>query len=131
MPHRRRRVKCDEGQPECQRCIKAGRTCEGYARSNTPGSSAGNPLKFVVYSNTAKTGTPSKPNTGANTPASRTPSPPSRLPLHPDLDYAERRALSYFQDRAAWDLAGALQPVFWLSGVLPVVQHESSVKHAL
>lgn len=131
MRHRRRRVKCDEGQPECQRCIKAGRTCEGYARSNTPGSSADNALRFVVYSSTAKVGAPSKPNTGASTPISRTPSPGSQLPLHPDFDHAERRALSYFQDRAAWDLAGALQPIFWLDGVLPIVQHEPSVKHAL
>ena len=25
-----RKVKCDEGRPACVRCIKAGRTCEGY-----------------------------------------------------------------------------------------------------
>ncbi|CZR56576.1 uncharacterized protein PAC_06465 [Phialocephala subalpina] len=29
--HRTRRVKCDEGKPECQRCIKFGITCDGYA----------------------------------------------------------------------------------------------------
>ncbi|KAF8851379.1 hypothetical protein BDZ45DRAFT_808373 [Acephala macrosclerotiorum] len=26
-----RRVKCDEGKPECQRCIRFGITCDGYA----------------------------------------------------------------------------------------------------
>lgn len=26
-----RRVKCDEGQPGCQRCLKAGYSCSGYA----------------------------------------------------------------------------------------------------
>ncbi|KAE8447828.1 hypothetical protein EG329_010057 [Mollisiaceae sp. DMI_Dod_QoI] len=26
----KRRVKCDEGKPECQRCIKFGITCDGY-----------------------------------------------------------------------------------------------------
>lgn len=29
---RRRRVKCDEAKPECQRCIKLGTKCEGYDR---------------------------------------------------------------------------------------------------
>ncbi|KAL1895886.1 hypothetical protein Sste5346_004983 [Sporothrix stenoceras] len=29
---RRRRVKCDEGRPHCQRCEKAGITCSGYAQ---------------------------------------------------------------------------------------------------
>ncbi|KAJ5740844.1 hypothetical protein N7493_000716 [Penicillium malachiteum] len=48
---RKRRVKCDEGKPTCQRCHKAGKTCEGYvqfaefhdvtdrvARKTSPGS---------------------------------------------------------------------------------------------
>lgn len=26
-----RRVRCDEGTPECERCAKSGRSCEGYA----------------------------------------------------------------------------------------------------
>ncbi|KAI1622137.1 hypothetical protein EDD37DRAFT_507417 [Exophiala viscosa] len=32
---RRRRVKCDETHPHCQRCAKAGRFCEGYAQPKT------------------------------------------------------------------------------------------------
>lgn len=30
FPLRIRRVKCDEAKPSCQRCIKTGRTCDGY-----------------------------------------------------------------------------------------------------
>ncbi|KAK5065264.1 hypothetical protein LTR84_001102 [Exophiala bonariae] len=119
-----------QGQPECQRCIKGGRTCEGYARSSTPGSTSANPIKFVVYSGGTKSRSSSKTNTGTNTP-SRTPSPPSRLSLVPDLGHAERRALSYFQERGAWELAGGVQPMFWLHGVLPVIHQEAAVKHAL
>ena len=33
--NRIRRVKCDETRPECERCTKAGRTCDGYASSTT------------------------------------------------------------------------------------------------
>ncbi|KAK5058831.1 hypothetical protein LTR84_011095 [Exophiala bonariae] len=32
---RQRRVKCDEAQPTCLRCAKAGRFCEGYTQSRT------------------------------------------------------------------------------------------------
>ncbi|KAI0545121.1 hypothetical protein F4679DRAFT_488800 [Xylaria curta] len=31
-----RRVKCDEALPACLRCTSTGRTCDGYARTNTP-----------------------------------------------------------------------------------------------
>ena len=84
----------------------------------------------MVYSADPISASPSQTNTGTNTPT-RTPSPPSRLSLLPDLGHAERRALSYFQERGAWELAGGLQPMFWLHGVLPVVHHEAAVKHAL
>jgi hypothetical protein len=31
-----RRVKCDEVQPNCQRCTSTGRTCDGYDKRSTP-----------------------------------------------------------------------------------------------
>ncbi|KAL8949234.1 MAG: hypothetical protein Q9222_004642 [Ikaeria aurantiellina] len=31
---RQRRIKCDEGQPECQKCLRAGRSCPGAATGN-------------------------------------------------------------------------------------------------
>ncbi|KIV79351.1 hypothetical protein PV11_06917 [Exophiala sideris] len=103
---KRRRVKCDEGSPRCTRCLKAGRACEGYA--NRPGS--GEPFKFVVYT----------PHGGAQL-----------LSGDPDLDWSERRSLSYFQDRTALELAGGFHANFWLSSILPFAQHEISVRHAL
>ncbi|KAI1616696.1 hypothetical protein EDD36DRAFT_415582 [Exophiala viscosa] len=103
---KRRHVKCDEGRPRCARCIKAGRACEGYA--NSPGS--GEPFKFVVYT----------PHGGSHL-----------LSGDPDLDWSERRSLSYFQDRTALELAGGFHTDFWLSSILPLAQHEVSVRHAL
>jgi hypothetical protein len=32
-----RRVKCDEGKPNCQRCISTGRKCDGYEHLHTLG----------------------------------------------------------------------------------------------
>jgi hypothetical protein len=33
-----RRVKCDESQPHCQRCISTGRKCDGYGKDSSPTS---------------------------------------------------------------------------------------------
>ncbi|OAP59236.1 hypothetical protein AYL99_06534 [Fonsecaea erecta] len=109
MRDRRRRVKCDEARPSCNRCIRAGKSCEGYAHDPESGRGS-EPVRFVVY-----------------TPHNPTP----LLSEHPDLDWSERRALSYFQDRTALELAGAFQPDFWLATILPLARQESSVRHAL
>jgi hypothetical protein len=82
--------------------------CEGYA--NNPGSGRSEPVRFVVYA------------------------PPNPVPLlseHPDLDWSERRALSYFQDRTALELAGAFQTDFWMAHILPLSRQERSVRHAI
>ncbi|OAG39753.1 hypothetical protein AYO21_06028 [Fonsecaea monophora] len=106
---KRRRVKCDETRPSCNRCVKAGKSCEGYA--NDPSSGQGSePVKFVVY-------TP------------RNPSPV--LSEQPNLDWSERRAFSYYQDRTALELAGPFQPDFWLATILPLAREHGSVRHAL
>ncbi len=80
--------------------------CEGYA--SNPGQNE--PVRFVVY-------------------APHQPSP--LLSEHPDLEWSERRALSYFQDRTALELAGAFQTDFWMSHILPLARQEGSVRHAL
>lgn len=68
------------------------------------------PTKFVVYS-------PHNPG--------------PVLSEHPDLDWSERRALTYFQDRTAFELAGAFEPDFWMKIILPLARQESSVRHAI
>lgn len=84
--------------------------CEGYANSPRSG---GEPFKFVVY-------TANGPRGGGQL-----------LSTDPDLDWSERRSLSYFQDRTALELAGGVHTDFWLSSILPLAQHETAVRHAL
>ncbi|KAJ9617705.1 hypothetical protein H2204_013517 [Knufia peltigerae] len=105
---KRRRVKCDEGRPRCARCIKAGRACEGY--TSIPGRPGhGEAFKFVVY----------------------TPTQGQLLSTDPDLDWSERRSLSFFQDRTALELSGSFQSDFWFSTILPLARQDPAVRHAL
>lgn len=105
---RRRRVKCDEGRPRCARCVKAGRTCEGYTPiPGRPGPEE--PFKFVVY----------------------TPTQGQLLSTDPDLDWSERRSLSFFQNRTALELSGSFHNDFWFSTVLPFAQRDPAVRHAM
>ncbi|KAK7203329.1 fungal-specific transcription factor domain-containing protein [Myxozyma melibiosi] len=55
---RRRRVKCDEAQPKCARCVKANRVCEGYVNTSfDPGASdAGQVPRQISYVWSAPTG---------------------------------------------------------------------------
>ncbi|EXJ82833.1 hypothetical protein A1O3_06648 [Capronia epimyces CBS 606.96] len=125
---KRRHVKCDEARPACHRCTRAGRACEGYASTSTPGSGNPQPIRFVVYGSgcAARAADPHiRPHPHPH------PHPRWSLPEHPDLDWLERRALDYFQDRTALELAGAFQTDFWLASILPLARHENSVKYAL
>ncbi|KIW65937.1 hypothetical protein PV04_08150 [Phialophora macrospora] len=92
----------------CNRCLKASKVCEGYARNLESGHTE--PVRFVVY-------TPHNPD--------------PVLSEHPDLDWPARRAMSYFQDRTALELAGAFRTDFWMSHILPLARQEPSVRHAL
>lgn len=103
---RRRRVKCDEGRPRCARCVKAGKPCEGYATGPHGG---GEPVRFVVYSAQHML----------------------LMTDTPDLDWSERRSLSYFEDRTAVELAGGFTTNFWLATILPLARQETAVRHAL
>ncbi|KAF4333357.1 hypothetical protein FBEOM_12820 [Fusarium beomiforme] len=48
---KRRRVKCDHGKPQCQRCEKAGLTCEGYV---TYGEFVDETTRFLKEKSSAK-----------------------------------------------------------------------------
>ncbi|KAH7020756.1 uncharacterized protein B0I36DRAFT_25338 [Microdochium trichocladiopsis] len=52
-----RKVKCDETSPACLRCIKAGRTCEGYRTSKRAGNQA-NPASDSTSSSSSASGRP-------------------------------------------------------------------------
>lgn len=106
--NRARHVKCDEAKPHCSRCVKAGRKCEGYV-SSPPKRRSPDRLTFINYA----------------APNSRSVSP------YPQSDSSEVRALQYFKTCTAPQLAGSFSPDLWLTHMLRLAHHQSSVHHAL
>jgi hypothetical protein len=104
-------VKCDEGKPSCNRCIKFGATCDGYGskKSDTPPATA-----------------------------TRTLIPKSSFPLVAspsqnlfDLDNPEE--WTYFQRFCNYTvnrLSGLRESDFWSRVVLQATQSEPSIRHA-
>lgn len=104
---RSRRVKCDETRPQCLRCLKGQRFCEGY-----PVARSEKDLAFVHYV--------SDP-VGAQRGLSAT----------PDLDRREARSLDFFRSRVVEELSGSFCEELWSTHLIIVATHESAVRHAL
>lgn len=101
-------MKCDEGKPICQRCLRAKRTCGGYA---PPPSASGNgPLRFIVYSAT---------------------SPVDTLSLIPGITGRQQRSFDFFRLRTAVELAGPFGADLWSTILLRTAHAESSVFNAV
>jgi hypothetical protein len=95
-------VKCDEGRPNCARCINTGRKCDGYVLP-PPGAYSWTQLLDSALP------------------------PPSSHILSP----AEQRSLSFFQRVAAPSLGPQLDDYFWTRLVLQLSNHDVAVKHAV
>lgn len=101
-------MKCDQAKPHCQRCKSTGRNCDGYIAS-----------PFIAYHGGRR-------------------SEASRYPLSVVRQYAflenaiEGRAFSYFMERAAPILAGALDAKCW-ADFLPrlAANNRPTVKYSL
>lgn len=104
---RSRHVKCDEAKPSCNRCGKSGRQCEGYAPPTKPRKS---PDQLTIINYVAP---------------SRSVSP------FPPADPRELRALDYFENVTAPELAGAFSPDLWSRFMLLLAHIQAPVKHAL
>lgn len=105
-----RRIKCDEGRPECVKCTSTGRKCDGYLRGN-PG--AGNVHR--------------RPS-GADlfvSPLAVTPS------LHDLGSEQERRSFHFFCSRTIIRLSGYFVAGFWNRWVLQAFHHEPAIRHAV
>ncbi|KAI6522832.1 hypothetical protein MCOR08_006067 [Pyricularia oryzae] len=105
-----RKVKCDEGKPSCLRCLKSGRSCDGYLDPSVMAS-----RRRSIKNRLADTGGPSSP-------------------LSTLLDGAmpeEKRSFHFFQYVTAPNLAGDLDANFWKVLVLQVCQTEPAVRHAV
>ncbi|KAF2716761.1 hypothetical protein K431DRAFT_256944 [Polychaeton citri CBS 116435] len=97
-----RHLKCDEGQPSCQRCIKAGRTCKQR-------SSVSEDLKIVQY------------NKG---------SPSMARSLQPDADAIEQRHFEFFRTRTAPEMSSVHYHERWLAHLFRVAYNEPAIYHA-
>lgn len=115
--HRIRKVKCDEARPSCERCVKAGRICDGY-RDQQPATARG--MTLAIRSARR---------------ASRTPTPDS---VHVSLpswmataDPRETLAFDFYIRRVAPVLAGEFDSHFWAGLVPRLCQAEPAVRHAV
>ncbi|KAF2473343.1 uncharacterized protein BDR25DRAFT_302281 [Lindgomyces ingoldianus] len=115
-----RRVKCDETKPECQRCTKTGRKCEGYkhvtrSRDQSPAAAASfrNPSFLVVPQKPSPTSVPRNP--------SRSISP----------DSAENRSFFYFRTHTLPKWTEFFDSDLWSQKILQLSQSEPAIKHGI
>ncbi|KAM3074120.1 hypothetical protein ACMFMG_003058 [Clarireedia jacksonii] len=105
-----RHVKCDEGRPACNRCIKAKRTCEGYAAPTSPPQPGTEPLRFIVYSSTA---------------------PSSGLSTLPGITPRQQQCFDFFRLRTAVELAGPFEADLWSTVLLQTAHAEPAIINAV
>lgn len=98
-----RHVKCDEGVPACQRCLKANRTClYATATADDPEVST----RFVVYV-----------------------APQAFLAA--DLSRSEMRAFQHFQHKTALEATGPFQSELWSKFILQVAHRNAAVRNSV
>ncbi|ESZ91082.1 hypothetical protein SBOR_8545 [Sclerotinia borealis F-4128] len=102
-----RRVKCDETKPQCLRCQKFGRICDGYAHEIP---SRGNMMPIQPRIPTADFYTPS---------------------ISLEATEEEGRYFRYFCDRTAYQLPGYFDPTFWNHIILQESHHVTPIRHAV
>ncbi|PQM43933.1 hypothetical protein VE01_10829 [Pseudogymnoascus verrucosus] len=111
-----RRVKCDEEKPNCRRCLKSGRACEGY------GISYGGKLR-----STQKPQPKSLPirNISMDLHLNGSPEP------FPGVSREERALLDYFQKAPNLKMGGIFRCEFWDSLVLQASETAPGVRYAV
>jgi hypothetical protein len=111
--NRTRRVKCDEGRPSCERCIRFGCTCDGYRETLPQAQSAVKPLRasilprlrnqrITIYSLSDLTGT-----------------------------YEDKKCFNFFQLQTSSQLSGHFDAGFWTCSLLQISRSEPIVWHSV
>ncbi|KAM0421268.1 hypothetical protein ACHAPT_010990 [Fusarium lateritium] len=101
-----RRVRCDEGKPECHRCLSTGRKCDGYA----PASGL--------------------PKTKRDTAEDPHPAVDSRLVL-PPKNLEEIRSHRFFMEVTAPAIATTFDSEFWRLELPRICQSDPAIWHAI
>lgn len=118
---RKRRVKCDEKKPACQRCTSTGRVCDGYGiwgGGNAYGSSKKTPLA----------------SHSSLTHYKKMPAPLSVVSMSQKHRIAGQPAsigFEYFRRYTSTKLPGLFESGFWDSLVLQASDQEPAVLHAV
>lgn len=104
-------MKCDEGKPSCQRCVKAGRRCEGYTTLPEPVSTP-HGHKFVHYVEPA------------GITLSRSPSPLSDINTH------SLRSLDFYINATALKLGEPFGIDLFSKDLSCFMQYDAAVRHS-
>ncbi|KAL7923346.1 hypothetical protein ACQKWADRAFT_60865 [Trichoderma austrokoningii] len=118
---KKRRVKCDEKKPACQRCVSTGRVCDGYGVWG-----GGN-----AYGSSNKA--PSLPNSSLSH-YQKIPAPLSVISMSQKHRIAGQPAsigFEYFRRYTSTKLPGLFESGFWDSLVLQASDQEPAVLHAV
>ncbi|KAK0099754.1 hypothetical protein ONS95_013352 [Cadophora gregata] len=107
-----RRVKCDEGKPVCNRCVKFGVKCDGYAKPNKTTSLP--PIRIIIPRGSAYF---------------------EPIIYQPRVtifqDQKELRYFQYFREGIAPHLAGSFESDLWSHLVLQACEIDDSIRHAI
>ncbi|KAK6376138.1 hypothetical protein LTS17_007389 [Exophiala oligosperma] len=137
---KRRRIKCDEGKPSCQRCLKSNIECGGYAppkirlfepagssssSSAGPSSIAPSPLPGIP------TRSPPPKNPQLHSYLNSYPHP-QELALVPSFGTEEEyRSFQFFLERTANLVSVYSQPYLWTVVLPQATWHQPAIKHSI
>jgi hypothetical protein len=131
-----RRVKCDEARPQCNKCVRAGRKCDGYPAPRRSGDST-----IAIAPKPDAPTTPvfaSKENGAQIIPRHRADQLQewSSEMLSSTLggysfDTKEGQYFQVFRTRTASELSGFFDSDFWTRSVLQESHWEASIRHAV
>ncbi|KAL7951355.1 hypothetical protein V8C42DRAFT_303860 [Trichoderma barbatum] len=119
---KKRRVKCDEGRPACQRCVSTGRVCDGYGIWGGGGNAYGSSDKvpFVSSSSLVR-------RNQIQTLQTVVVMSPRRLIAGKPASLG----FEYFRRYTTTKLPGLFESGFWDSLVLQASEQEPAVMHAV
>ncbi|KAJ4145603.1 hypothetical protein LMH87_004449 [Akanthomyces muscarius] len=98
-----RRVKCDEGRPECKKCISTGRKCDGFEIAPEPAQCASPAATQCLHALT---------------------------PIYGRATSLEKEMFNLFRTRTVTQVAGAFYQPFWHVDVLLAAQTQPAIWHA-
>ena len=107
---RRRRVKCDEGKPSCERCRKFGTDCDGYESKIKHRPSSLKPLSILPATVDI---------------------PGMTVSFGPRLDEAGGRYFRYFCEGVAGEITGPFKTSVWSRLIPQAAEAEPFIKHGI